>query len=117
MSSGTWVLLIKTLFVALFGGHTLGRCHKERSGFEGPWSSNPLIFYNSYFKELVSGEQEGLIQLPSDKAFMEDPVFRPLVHKYAAVRIISLISVYLSLSVEISREILTHDSSFQFIYL
>ena len=27
-----------------------GRAHKERSGFEGPWTSNPLIFDNSYFK-------------------------------------------------------------------
>ncbi|KAK8359588.1 hypothetical protein V6Z11_A04G106000 [Gossypium hirsutum] len=70
--------------VALSCGHTLGRCHKERSGFEGPWTSNPLIFDNSYFKELVSGEKEGLMQLPTDKALLEDPVFRPLVHKYAA---------------------------------
>ncbi|OVA18181.1 heme peroxidase [Macleaya cordata] len=71
--------------VALSGGHTLGRCHKERSGFEGPWTTNPLIFDNSYFKELLSGEKEGLIQLPSDKALLTDPVFRPLVEKYAAV--------------------------------
>ncbi|KAH9671881.1 L-ascorbate peroxidase 2 [Citrus sinensis] len=71
--------------VVLSGGHTLGRCHKERSGFEGPWTNNPLIFDNSYFKELLSGEKEGLLQLPSDKALLEDPVFRPLVEKYAAV--------------------------------
>ncbi|XP_031113803.1 L-ascorbate peroxidase, cytosolic-like [Ipomoea triloba] len=70
--------------VALSGGHTLGRCHKERSGFEGPWTRNPLIFDNSYFKELLSGEKEGLLQLPSDKALLSDPVFRPLVDKYAA---------------------------------
>jgi len=70
--------------VALSGGHTLGRCHKERSGFEGAWTPNPLIFDNSYFKELLSGEKEGLLQLPSDKALLEDPVFRPLVEKYAA---------------------------------
>ncbi|KAL6598712.1 hypothetical protein ACP70R_046110 [Stipagrostis hirtigluma subsp. patula] len=70
--------------VALSGGHTLGRCHKDRSGFEGAWTSNPLIFDNSYFKELLSGEKEGLLQLPSDKALLSDPAFRPLVEKYAA---------------------------------
>ncbi|KAK2977605.1 hypothetical protein RJ640_007241, partial [Escallonia rubra] len=69
--------------VALSGGHTLGRCHKERSGYEGPWTTDPLIFDNSYFKELLSGEKEGLIQLPSDKALLEDPVFRSFVEKYA----------------------------------
>ncbi|XP_030504263.2 L-ascorbate peroxidase, cytosolic [Cannabis sativa] len=70
--------------VALSGGHTLGRAHKERSGFEGPWTTNPLIFDNTYFTELLNGEQEGLLQLPSDKALLSDPVFRPLVEKYAA---------------------------------
>uniref|UniRef100_A0A804P5N9 L-ascorbate peroxidase n=2 Tax=Zea mays TaxID=4577 RepID=A0A804P5N9_MAIZE len=70
--------------VALSGGHTLGRCHKERSGFEGAWTTNPLVFDNSYFKELLSGDKEGLLQLPSDKALLSDPVFRPLVEKYAA---------------------------------
>ncbi|GFZ20539.1 ascorbate peroxidase 1 [Actinidia rufa] len=61
--------------VALSGGHTLGRCHKERSGFEGPWTTNPLIFDNSYFKELLTGEKDGLLQLPTDKdedAFFAD---------------------------------------------
>lgn len=70
--------------VALSGAHTLGRCHKERSGFEGAWTPNPLIFDNSYFIELLSGEKEGLIQLPSDKALLTDPHFRPLVEKYVA---------------------------------
>ncbi|KAJ9565427.1 hypothetical protein OSB04_001393 [Centaurea solstitialis] len=70
--------------VALSGGHTLGSCHKDRSGFEGPWTSNPLVFDNSYFIELVAGEKAGLIQLPTDKALLGDPVFRPLVDKFAA---------------------------------
>ncbi|XP_050209491.1 L-ascorbate peroxidase, cytosolic [Mercurialis annua] len=70
--------------VALSGGHTLGRCHKERSGFEGPWTTNPLIFDNSYFTELLSGEKEGLLKLPTDLALLSDPIFRPLVEKYAA---------------------------------
>eukprot|EP00252_Welwitschia_mirabilis_P020594 TRINITY_DN507_c0_g1_i1.p1 TRINITY_DN507_c0_g1~~TRINITY_DN507_c0_g1_i1.p1 ORF type:complete len:105 (-),score=14.88 TRINITY_DN507_c0_g1_i1:233-547(-) len=71
--------------VALSGGHTLGRCHKERSGFEGAWTPEPLKFDNSYFKVLLSGEQkEGLIMLPSDKALLEDPTFKSYVEKYAA---------------------------------
>lgn len=36
-------------------------------------------------RELLSGEKEGLLQLPSDKALLSDPVFRPLVEKYAEV--------------------------------
>lgn len=36
-------------------------------------------------RELLTGEKEGLLQLPSDKALLSDPVFRPLVEKYAAV--------------------------------
>ena len=32
--------------VCLSGAHTLGRCHKTRSGFDGPWTTNPLQFDN-----------------------------------------------------------------------
>ncbi|GKV30142.1 hypothetical protein SLEP1_g38998 [Rubroshorea leprosula] len=53
--------------VALSGGHTL----VPQGAF---W----------IWRELLSGEKEGLIQLPTDKALLEDPVFRPLVEKYAA---------------------------------
>ncbi|CAM6115169.1 unnamed protein product [Calypogeia fissa] len=70
--------------VVLSGAHTLGRCHPERSGFDGPWTTDPLIFDNSYFTELLTGEKQGLIQLPSDKALIEDPKLRPLVEAYAA---------------------------------
>ncbi len=35
----------------------------------------------------MSGEKEGLIQLPSDKALLEDPVTRELVELYAKVSI------------------------------
>lgn len=42
--------------------------------------------YNvSYNRELLAGEKEGLLKLPTDKALLDDPVFRPLVEKYAAV--------------------------------
>ncbi|XP_012461165.1 L-ascorbate peroxidase, cytosolic [Gossypium raimondii] len=70
--------------VALSGAHTLGRCHKDRSGFDGAWTTNPLTFDNSYFKELLSGTGADTMQLPSDKVLVSDPVFRPFVEKYAA---------------------------------
>lgn len=43
-----------------------------------------MIFDNSYFTELLTGEKEGLLQLPTDKVLLTDAAFRPLVDKYAA---------------------------------
>ena len=36
-------------------------------------------------RELVTGEKDGLLQLPSDKALIADPDFHPYVVKYAEV--------------------------------
>nr|ACU24524.1 unknown [Glycine max] len=47
--------------VALSGGHTLGRAHPERSGFDGPWTEDPLKFDNSYFVELLKEDSAGLL--------------------------------------------------------
>ncbi|CAI0445296.1 unnamed protein product [Linum tenue] len=74
--------------VALSGGHTLGRAHPERSGFDGPWTKEPLKFDNSYFVELLKGETEGLLKLPTDNALLDDPAFRPFVELYAKVAIL-----------------------------
>ncbi|KAL0334584.1 UNVERIFIED_CONTAM: L-ascorbate peroxidase 3 [Sesamum radiatum] len=72
--------------VALSGGHTLGRAHPERSGFDGPWTKEPLKFDNSYFQELLKGESEGLLKLPTDLALLDDPDFRRYVELYAKVQ-------------------------------
>ncbi|RZC55220.1 hypothetical protein C5167_014089 [Papaver somniferum] len=69
--------------VALSGAHTLGRAHPERSGFGGAWTSEPLKFDNSYFVELLKGETEGLLKLPTDNALLDDPAFRRYVELYA----------------------------------
>lgn len=81
------------------GGHALGRCHPTRSGFDGPWTFNPLGFGNLFFKELHDREwieknwkgprqfvdkQSGkLMMLPTDIEIRDDPEFRKwsLVYK------------------------------------
>ena len=85
--------------VALCGAHTLGRCHVVRSGFDGPWTKNPLRFDNAYFKNLLYLEWQPkkwdgnpqfedvltgeLMMLPSDMALKTDPKFRVWCEIYA----------------------------------
>ena len=85
--------------VALSGAHTMGRCHVVRSGYDGPWTRNPLKFDNGYFKVLMGlewkektwdgpkqfeDETGELMMLPTDMALKTDPAFRIWAEKYAA---------------------------------
>merc|ERR1712000_525456 len=39
--------------VALLGAHAIGRCHSDRSGFDGPWTKAPTMFSNEFYRELL----------------------------------------------------------------
>jgi cytochrome c peroxidase len=84
--------------VALSGAHCLGRCHEDRSGFDGLWTNAPTTFSNLFFKELLERkwterkwngprqfqDQTGqLMMLPTDLALIEDPAFKKYVDLYA----------------------------------
>jgi hypothetical protein len=45
--------------------------------------------------ELLTGEKEGLLQLPTDKVLLTDESFRPFVDKYAAVQNLVLVAFWL----------------------
>lgn len=85
--------------VALSGAHALGRCHTDRSGFDGPWTFSPTVLTNDYYRLLLEAKWEykkwdgprqfvdkdtkSLMMLPSDYALIQDKKFLPFVQKYA----------------------------------
>ena len=85
--------------VALSGAHALGRCHTDRSGFEGPWTFSPTVVTNDYYKLLLDErwgyrkwdgpkqfqdtKTKSLMMLPTDMALIKDKKFLPHVERYA----------------------------------
>ncbi|KAI9256958.1 cytochrome c peroxidase Ccp1 [Sporodiniella umbellata] len=86
--------------VALTGAHVLGRCHLERSGFDGPWQEAPTMFSNAYFsviaerdwvkKSLPDGGWQwsdkanpDVMMLPIEITMYEDEKLKPYYKKYA----------------------------------
>jgi cytochrome c peroxidase len=85
--------------VALSGGHAVGRCHPDRSGFEGPWTFSPISVTNQFYKllleekwvwkkwngpkQLVDKKTGTLMMLPTDYALTQDKVFKKWTQAYA----------------------------------
>jgi len=83
--------------VALIGAHALGRCHTNRSGFDGPWTKAPTMFTNEFFRELLENtwvqkkwngpaqyvdKDDEIMMLPTDMALIRDPNFKQYVELY-----------------------------------
>jgi len=87
------------------GGHAIGRCHTEASGYWGPWTYAETTFSNEFFRLLLSEKWQvkkthngkpwkgplqyetpdgKLMMLPADMALKEDPVFRKVTEEFAA---------------------------------
>jgi len=85
--------------VALSGAHALGRCHTDRSGFDGPWTFSPTVVTNEYYKLLLNEKwnwrkwngpkqyedktSKSLMMLPTDMALVSDKAFKTHVERYA----------------------------------
>jgi len=85
--------------VALLGAHTVGRCHKDRSGYDGPWTLTPTRFSNQFFVQLLNNKwtkrkwdgpeqysdpSGNLMMLPADLALLSDPEMAKLCKLYAS---------------------------------
>ena len=85
--------------VALLGAHALGRCHKDRSGYDGPWTYSPTMFTNDFFQKLLeetwvprkwrgpdqfeNASDKALMMLPADLALLSTDEYRKWVETYA----------------------------------
>ncbi|OWZ61950.1 cytochrome c peroxidase, mitochondrial [Cryptococcus neoformans] len=85
--------------VALSGAHAMGRCHPNRSGFDGPWTFSPVTFSNQYFAllrdepwqwkkwtgpaQFEDKKTKTLMMLPTDMALVKDKSFKKYVDIYA----------------------------------
>ncbi|RKP02100.1 hypothetical protein CXG81DRAFT_11224 [Caulochytrium protostelioides] len=89
--------------VCLAGAHAVGRCHADRSGFDGPWTNTQTTLNNAYYRLLLSrdwkprsdpawkgpmqyadeGGKGKLMMLPADMGLLQDPAFRKWVEIYA----------------------------------
>jgi len=88
----------KEIVALVGGGHAIGRCHPDRSGFDGPWTTSPTTFSNQYFVVLFDEKwkkisncrgikqfedsTKKLMMLPADLALRDDPKFREFSEIY-----------------------------------
>lgn len=84
--------------VCLIGAHCLGKCHTDRSGYDGPWGPSFTMFTNDFFVRLLQNwhvkkwdgkrqyeddESKSFMMLPTDMVLKTDSKFLKYVKMYA----------------------------------
>ena len=86
--------------VLIGGGHAVGKCHADRSGFVGPWKHDFLFFDNGFFRNLFDEKwavdktkkqlqytdeaTKKLMMLPTDLAMRDDAGLAGASREFAA---------------------------------
>ena len=70
-------------YVALMGIHTLGFVGQAKKGTQTRWCMNPYVFDNTYFKELMLGDQSKYFRTDADRRLLHDSKLKPWVETYA----------------------------------
>lgn len=70
-------------FVAAMGSFTLGFNGEQKKGPHTRWTTNPFVFNNDYYKELLLGEKSKYFQSDADLRLVHTPELRQWVEQYA----------------------------------
>lgn len=70
-------------YVALMGSYTLGFANDENTTKNGRWSMNPYVFDNTYFQEVLLGQDSRYLKTDADLRLLHDTQCREWVEKYA----------------------------------
>ena len=65
------------------GMHTIGFIGDNKKGPHNRWTSNPYVFDNTYFQELLLGDKSRHYQSESDMRLVSNPELRQWVEAYA----------------------------------
>ena len=63
-------------YVAIMGSQTLGFASDTNKSKTGRWTMNPFVFDNSYFKEVLVGQDSSYLKTEADLRLISDPDLR-----------------------------------------
>ena len=70
-------------YVALMGSYTLGFVNDDNKGKKGRWCMNPYVFDNTYFQEVLLGNESKYLKTEADQKLLHTPELKQWVEAYA----------------------------------